>query len=81
MSINLDNNDLTQEEKKLIVHNILLPLINKLQSGNKKLLKIFDRLELSSIQKKLLFEKFKLNIKNLKIQINSEDKNNLIKII
>ena len=78
MNINLDNKQLSKEEKKIIIHNILIPLINNIQKGNKKIKKKISLLELDKNEEEKLYNEFKINLKELEIVLN---KNNLIKII
>ena len=78
MNINLDNKQLKKEEKKIIIHNILMPLINNIQKGNKKIKKKISLLELDKNEEEMLYNEFKINLKELEIVLN---KNNLIKII
>ena len=81
MNYNLDNPEICKEDKKIIVHHILIPLINKMQAGNKKIIKAIDKLNIDSSEKKKIYKSFKLDISKLEIRINKSDKNNLIKII
>jgi len=79
MTLNLDNKNLSDDDKKIIVNNILIPMINKIQLGNKKIRKSLEsRLKLDMDTTNKLYDEFKLNIKKIEIKIN---KNNLIKII
>lgn len=79
MTLNLDNKNLSDDDKKIIVNNILIPMINKIQLGNKKIRKLLEcRLNLDMDTTNKLYDEFKLNIKKIEIKIN---KNNLIKII
>ena len=81
MNYNLDNPEICKEDKKIIVHTILIPLINKMQAGNKKIIKAIDKLNIDFSKKKKIYKSFKLDISKLEIRINKSDKNNLIKII
>lgn len=78
MNINLDNKQISKEEKKIIIQNILIPLINNIQKGNKKIKKKISLLELDKNEEDKLYNEFKINLKELEIVLN---KNNLIKII
>ena len=78
MNINLDNKQISKEEKKIIIQNILIPLINNIQKGNKKIKKKISLLELDKNEEDILYNEFKINLKELEIVLN---KNNLIKII
>jgi len=78
MKINLDDKNLNPEEKEMIINNIIIPIIKKLTKANKFIKDRIDILSLDTKESEILYNKFKLNIKNLEININ---KNNLIKII
>ena len=78
MKINLDDKNLTLQEKEMIIDNIINPMIKKITKANKFIKERIDVLSLNPEETEKLYNKFKLNIKNLEININ---KNNLIKII
>lgn len=78
MKINLDDKKLTDQEKKLILDNIIAPMIKKITKANILIKERISVLGLDKEEEGILYNKFKLNIKNLEININ---KNNLIKII
>ena len=78
MNLNLDST-LSELEKEIVIKSILIPLINKIQLGNKKIKKILkNKLELDEDKINHIYNQYKINIKKLEIKIN---KNNLIKII
>ena len=58
---------------------VAIPLINKVQFGNKKIKKLLEsKLNIEQDKIDRIYNQYKINIKKLEIKIN---KNNLIKII
>ena len=77
MNFNLDNN-LSNHDKKLINKNIIEPIVLKLAKANNFIKEKIAKLNLEKDKEEQLYQKFKLNIKDLEVKI---DKNNLVKII
>jgi hypothetical protein len=78
MNINLDDKNLTEQEKEIIINNIIRPINKKIEKANNLIKERINVLNLSDPESTKLYNNFKLNIKNLEIKFN---KNNLIKII
>ena len=78
MNINLDDKNLTDQEKEIVINNIIKPINKKIKKANNLIKERINVLNLTDQESIKLYNNFKLDIKNLEIKFN---KNNLIKII